>query len=134
MVHFPDNDHLINYIVARPHVIQVEDRSVATPVHIHAEKTLLSHFDTLKDEYPKSRSISTVLFYSRLMPCSGCTNLLIQKFKKCPYKVVVVYNNDWKKALEEDKNKENRNKLREVGIDVYRVHYQRILPPMQSQQ
>ena len=122
-VSFPTDDDLVNYIVARP------DQRCSPPRH--AEETLLDRFDALKDRYPGS-PISTVLLYSWLMPCSGCTELLIQKFKNCPYKVIVVYNNDWTKAIPDEKNEENRNMLRGAGIDVYQVRYQYTLPPVQS--
>lgn len=126
-VSFPSNDdHLVNYIVARP------DQSYSPPLHVvHAEKILLNRFDVLKEKFPGS-SISTVLLYSWLMPCSGCTQLIIQKFKNAPYKVVVAYNNDWTKAITEDENEKNRSKLREAGIDVYQVRYHSILPSVQS--
>ena len=120
VVSFPDCDvHLVNYIVARP-----EQTSFPS---LHAEKVLLNRFNVLKDRYPKSLPVSTVLFYSWLMPCSGCTKTLIQKFSKSGYNVVVVYNSDWK-AVEEDSNEENRNSLRRVGIEVYQIRYNRMLP------
>lgn len=118
-VSFPTDDDLVNYIVARP------DQRYSPP--LHAEETLLDRFDTLKDRFPGSQ-ISTVLVYSWLMPCSGCTKLLIQKFKNCPYKVIVAYNNDWTKAISDKENEENRNLLRRTGIDVYQIRYRSILP------
>ena len=125
-VSFPSNDdHLVNYIVARP------DQSYSPPLHVHAEKILLNRFDVLKEKFPGS-SISMVLLYSWLMPCSGCTQQLIQKFKNCPYKVVVVYNNDWTKVIPEGENEKNRNMLCRAGIDVYQVRYQSTLPSIQS--
>ena len=127
MVSFPDNDHLENYIVARPDEI----KGLVNTVHVHAEKTLLNRFDSLKDEFSKSGTmVSTVIFYSWLMPCSGCTQLLVNKFKKRDYDVVVVYNNDWTKAITEEENKHNRKLLRETGIDVYQVRYQSNLRPI----
>lgn len=120
-VSFPkDDDDLVNYIVARP------DHQRYSPPR-HAEETLLDRFDALKDRFP-GLSISTVLVYSWLMPCSGCTKLLVKKFENCSYKVIVVYNNDWTKAISDEENEENRNLLRGAGIDVYQIRYQYILP------
>lgn len=133
VISFPKNDqHLVNYIVARVDRPD-QDQSLLNPVpSTHAEKTLLNRFNTLKDGFPESENISTVLFYSWLMPCSGCTKYLIQKFKESNYDIVVVYNNDWTKAISDEVNEENRSLLRGAGINVYQVRYQAILPPIQS--
>jgi deoxycytidylate deaminase len=122
-VSFPTDDDLVNYIVARP------DQRYSPP--LHTEEILLSRFDALKNRFPGS-PISTVLIYSWLMPCSGCTKLLIQKFKNCPCKVIVAYNSDWTKAISDEDNQENRNLLRGAGIDVYQIRYKSILPSIHA--
>ena len=130
VVSFPDSDYLVNYIVAHPD--EYKNSYLGTSVHIHAEKTLLNRFDTLNDEFSKSEMVSTVLFYSWLMPCSGCTQLLIKKFENSAYDVAVVYNNDWTKVVKEEENEKNRKLLRGAGIEVYQVRYQFTLPSVQS--
>ena len=117
---FPDRDtHLGNYIVARP------DHNVTQSRHVHAEKILLDRLlrlEALKDEYDP-----TIVLYSWMMPCTGCTNALIQSLRNHRSNVIIVYTIDWK-GVDLDTNQQNRQRLCRAGIQVYQVDYNLRLP------
>ena len=119
MICFPDRDeHLVNYVVARP------DHSQHPAVH--AEKILL---DRLTDLEGKCALFSTILVYSWLMPCSKCTTALIKEL--CTHvqvSKVIVYNTELNYGEEDNVN--NRKRLRQAGIDVYKIPYKDTLPPI----
>ena len=115
---FPDhNNDFVNYIVAHPDHTQHPT--------VHAEMILLQRFQTLRNKYP------TMILYSWMMPCSGCTNALIQSLENytCGSDVVIVYTIDWKGESAHN-NQKNRKNLRQAGIQVYQVRYHLTLPPV----
>ena len=61
----PDSSNLVNYIVARPDHMD------------HAEVVLLDRFNELQQKF--GRRPSLILIFSWLMPCSECTEAIINR-------------------------------------------------------
>ena len=119
VTNFPDRDeHLDNYVVARP-----DHRQYSS---VHAERFLIDRFEALRQ---KCQEFSTIIVYSWLMPCSECTEALIDKFDIYVggHSVIVVYNTD--QVGKDVENQNSRNRLEQAGIKVYKVRYYPTLPP-----
>ena len=102
----PDND---NYLVARPHNGK------------HAEIIMLEKVDALWSAYVGKHGEQPVgvFLYSWLMPCTNCTNMILDKLAERRAEVTVAYTG---KNFEETKDTQenNRNLLKQRHITVYR--------------
>ena len=112
--YYPAGRNFTNFIVARPN----------GPAH--AEEIIFDYGDlnNLCEERCIQQPIRTLLLYSWLMPCSKCTERIIEENGSLNggRRMVVVYTKDW---IEEEYNQRirNRNSLRNNGIRVMRVDY-----------
>ena len=73
----------------------------------------------------------SIVLYSWLMPCSTCTNVIVNAFRKTTNadSVIVAYTADYK-AETPYNNKRNRQNLTKANITVIRVKYNHPLPPV----
>ena len=126
--HYPVEPSVIgNYLVARPDTSN--EALHREGVRQHAEIKLLNKLNELltkfKQKYGKPPAM--VLLYTRFTPCPKCTNFILQT-KKNSYQrfdLAVLYSDNKEMpriGMTYDSNEENRLKLENAGIPVYKVN------------
>ena len=87
----PDPGHFNNYIIARPEKCRDD--------MIHAEAAILHNFQSLWEAHVKinCQNPVSIIFYSWIMPCTECTDLIIQGLSNLGVSVTIAYTIPWDK-------------------------------------
>ncbi len=120
----PPKDKFHNYIIARP--MQKGDRRK------HAEEIILDEFNDLWDSYLQINSNQrpkSIVLYSWIMPCSECTEKIINTLSRLGVPVYIAYTISYKRKETKQQQKDSRKRITSSRMTIEKVEYPHRLQP-----
>ena len=131
----PAKSEFNNYIVARPEqdVLNRITEYYRIKFSQHAEKIVVDEFEDLLLAYVRENKedLGGIILYSWVMPCTECTNKIIDTLAGRKLKVTVAYTLRCKLESERIQHA-NRERLRQAGATVEYIQYENSLQKKSS--